>query len=232
MKLKDILKNEWPQLVLLAVPFLVLIPLWDKFPPRVAIHWGLNGQPNGWADKEWGLLLMPFTNVGLALLFAFLPHLDSRMRDYGPETKASLEHVLKILRVATGIFMAAMALLIDAVALGWKLDVLRLVTLGMLVLFAVMGNYLPKLRPNRFVGIRTPWTLQTPEVWTRTHRLFGSIMLIGSLALFLPCVFLPSSWAVLLLIAFLLLISLGSMVYSYLCHKSLPLAQNQSVSSK
>jgi uncharacterized membrane protein len=226
MKLKDILKNEWPQLVLLAVPFLVLIPLWNKFPPRVAIHWGLDGRPNGWADKDWGLLLMPLVNVGLALLFAFMPRLDSRMRGYGPETKASLNHVLKILRLVTGIFMAAMALLIDAVALDWKLDVLRLVTLGSLALFMVVGNYLPKLRPNRFVGIRTPWTLKYPEVWTRTHRLFGSIMLIGSLALFLPCLLLPSTWAVLLFIAFLLLISLGSMVYSYLCHKSLPLSQN------
>jgi uncharacterized membrane protein len=226
MKLKDILKSECPQLVLLAVPFLVLIPLWDKFPPRVAIHWGLDGQPNGWADKGWGLLLMPLTNVGLALLFAFLPRLDSRMRGYGPETKASLEHVLKILRLVTGIFMAAMALLIDAEALGWKLDVLRLVTLGSLALFAVIGNYLPKLRPNRFVGIRTPWTLKSSEVWTRTHRLFGSIMLIGSLVLILPCFFLPSNWAILLFIAFILLTSLASMVYSYLCHKSLPLSQD------
>jgi uncharacterized membrane protein len=215
MKLKDTPKSEWPQLVLLAVPFLVLIPLWDKFPQRVAIHWGLNGQPNGWADKEWGLLLLPVTNVGLALLFPFLRQFDSRMRGYGPETQASLERVLKILRLATGVFMTAMALLIDAVALGWKLDVLRGVTLGTLILFAVLGNYMPKLRPNRFVGIRTPWTLKSPEVWIRTHRLFGAIMLIGSLALMAPCVFLPSTWSILLLLGFVLLVSLGSMVYSY-----------------
>src|SRR5277367_167936 len=183
MKLNDTLKSEWPQLVLLAVPFLVLIPLWDKLPQRVAIHWGLDGQPNGWADKNWGLLLMPFTNVFLAFVFPFVRRFDSRMKGYSLETKASFERVLKIIRLATGLFMTAMALLIDAVALGWKLDVLRLVTLGILAVFVVLGNYLPKLRPNRFVGIRTPWTLKSPEVWLRTNRLFGSIMLIGSLAL-------------------------------------------------
>src|SRR5260221_9267767 len=202
MKLKDILKNDGLHLILLAVPFLVLVPLWDKFPARVAIHWGLNGQPNGWADKEWGVLLLPLFNVGLALLFSFRVLFDQRMKSYGPETQASLGSVLKIIRLATGVFMTAMALLIDAVALGWKLDVLRLVTLGMLMLFVVMGNYLPKLRPNRFAGIRTPWTLQSPEVWLRTHRLFGRIFLIGSLALMPPCLFLPSSWAILLLIGF------------------------------
>jgi uncharacterized membrane protein len=224
MKLKDMLKNEWLQLVLLAVPFLVLVPLWDKFPPRVAIHWGLNGQPNGWADKEWGLILLPLINIGVVLLFSFRVLFDRRMKSYGPETQASLGRVLKILRLAISIFMTAMVLLIDAVALGWKLDVLRLVTLGTLALFAVLGNYLPKLRPNRFVGIRTPWTLKSPEVWIRTHRLFGSIMLIGSLALMPPCLFLPSMWALLLLIGFILFTIFGSMIYSYVCHRTLDLS--------
>jgi uncharacterized membrane protein len=221
MKLKDMVKSEGLQLVLLAVPFLVLVPLWDKFPPRVPIHWGLSGQPNGWADKEWGLFLIPLTNVGVALLFAFLLRFDSCMKSYGPETQASLGRVLKILRLSISGFTTAMALLIDAVSLGWKLDVVRLITLGMLVWFAVMGNYMPKLRPNRFVGIRTPWTLKSPEVWNRTHRLFGPIFLIGSLALIPFCLLLPSTWVVSLFLGFVLLVAFGSMVYSYVCYRSL-----------
>jgi uncharacterized membrane protein len=221
MKLKEILKREAPQLVLLAVPFLVLIPLWDKFPPRVAIHWGIDGKPDGWASKEWGLLLLPVTNVGLALLFPFLRRFDSRTKNLGAESQASFQRVLRIIGLVTGIFMASMALLIDAVALGWKLDVLRVVTLGMLILFAVMGNYLPKLRPNRFVGIRTPWTLKSPEVWTRTHRLFGSVMLIGSLVLSLPCVLLPSSVAIAVFLVFVMGFTFGSMIYSYVCYRTL-----------
>jgi uncharacterized membrane protein len=203
------------------MPFLVLIPLWDKFPPRVAIHWGLDGKANGWADKEWGLLLLPMTNVGLALLFAVIMRFDSRTKNLGVESQASFQRVRRIIALVTGIFMAAMALLIDAVALGWKLDVLRLVTLAMLALFVVLGNYLPKLRPNRFIGIRTPWTLKSPEVWARTHRLFGSIMFIGSLVLILPCLFLPSTIAILVFLAFTLFVSFGSMIYSYRCFRTL-----------
>ena len=221
MKIQGILKSEGPQLVLLAIPFLVLVPLWDKFPARVAIHWGIDGQPNGWADKEWGLLIMPVTNVGLALLFVVLRRLDSRLASYSPETRASFERVVKAMGLATGLLMAAMALLIDVVALGWKLDVLRVVTVGVLALFAVMGNYLPKLRPNRFVGIRTPWTLKSPEVWLRTHRLFGAIMFAGALGLMLPCLVVPSAWAIVLLIVFTLGFTIGSMVYSYVCYKRL-----------
>jgi uncharacterized membrane protein len=224
MKLKDTLKSEWPQLVLLAVPFLVLVPLWDKFPPRVPTHWGLNGKPNSWADKEWGLLLIPLTNVGLVLLLGFIHQFDSRLKSYGPETLGSLGNVFKILRLTISGFMAAMALLIDAASLGWKLDMLRLSTLAMLVLFAVVGIYLPKLRPNRFVGIRTPWTLKSSEVWIRTHRFFGRIQLIGSLALMPLCFFVPSTWTVLLLVSFVLLTALGSVIYSYVCYRTLDLS--------
>jgi len=221
MKINDKLKSEWPLVLLLAVPFLVLVPLWDKFPERVAIHWGLNGQPNGWASKEVGLLIGPVMNVVVALILTFASRMDRRIKTYSPETRVSLERVLKVIRLVIVVFLAAMTLLVDAIALGWKLDVLRVTTLGMLLLFAVLGNYLPKLRPNRFAGIRNTWTLKSPEVWLHTHRLFGSVMLIGSLVLALPCIFLPSSWAIGLVLFFLMAITVGSSIYSYNCYKAL-----------
>jgi uncharacterized membrane protein len=221
MKLRDILKGEGLQVLILVVPFLVLIPLWDKFPQRVAIHWGLNGEPNGWADKTWGLFLPPVVNVALAALLAVLPWFDSRVRGYSPETQISLRQVLKILRLTFSAFMTAVGLLVDAIALGWKIDVLVTGNLGLLVVFAVMGNYLPKLRPNRFAGIRTRWTLKSPEVWTRTHRLYGRVTFIGSLVLMPLCLLLPSAAAALLVVGFILLTSFGSVIYSYWCYRSL-----------
>ncbi len=219
MKLNDLIKNEGPLLLLLAVPFLVLVPLWDKFPERVAIHWAIDGKPNGWAGKEVGLLLIPLTNVGLALLLPFLLRFDQRVKGYGPETRANLQRVVKGISLAVAMFMSGIALVVDGVALGWEVDVLRVVTVGMLVLFAVLGNYLPKLKPNRFAGIRTPWTLRSPEVWARTHRLFGRIMLTVAVALMIPCVCLPASWGCYLVIGFVLVTTFGAMGYSFAIRK-------------
>lgn len=211
-------------MILLAAPFLVLIPLWDKFPRRVAIHWGLDGQPNGWADKEWGLLLLPVTNIALAGLFALLPWIDIRRRNYSAESQASLRRVLKIFNLSAVALMAGMALLIDAIALGWKVDVLKVVTLGTLIVFGVLGNYMPKLRPNRYIGIRTPWTLKSPEVWYRTHRVFGPVMLVGSFLMLPLCLLAPSVWSVWLMLGFILLLTFGATAFSYACYKSLPLS--------
>ena len=41
------------------------------------------------------------------------------------------------------------------------------------VTFVVIGNLIPRARPNWFVGIRTPWTLSSDRVWEKTHRIGG-----------------------------------------------------------
>ena len=53
------------------------------------------------------------------------------------------------------------------------------------LLFLILGNYLPKIRQNRTMGIRLPWTLASGENWTRTHRLAGFLWVAGGLLLIL-----------------------------------------------
>ena len=57
------------------------------------------------------------------------------------------------------------------------------VSVALGALFVVLGNYMPKMRRNFFVGIRTPWTLADEDVWFRTHRLGGVLFVIGGVLL-------------------------------------------------
>ena len=57
--------------------------------------------------------------------------------------------------------------------LGYEVDVGRIMSISIGLLITVMGNYLPRCRYNFTMGIRTPWTLNDPQNWTRTHRLAG-----------------------------------------------------------
>ncbi len=49
-------------------------------------------------------------------------------------------------------------------------------------LLMLMGNFLPRVRPNYFAGLRTPWTLSSETVWRRTNRLGGKLLFYGGLA--------------------------------------------------
>jgi uncharacterized membrane protein len=76
------------------------------------------------------------------------------------------------------------------------------VQIGVSSLFLVIGNLMAKLRPNHFIGIRVPWTLRSREVWMKTHRLAGRLLVAAASGLiflafvvppyfYFPCVFTP-----------------------------------------
>jgi uncharacterized membrane protein len=63
------------------------------------------------------------------------------------------------------------------------------------VLVALLGNYLGRVEPNWFFGIRTPWTLESDVVWRRTHRTMGRVLFVAGLLLigFAPVITLPAA---------------------------------------
>ncbi len=145
---------------------------WLQLPAdaQVPIHWGPDGQPDDWADKTLGLFLLPAVAAGVATLLAFIPRFEPRRTNLARSSKAYGATWIGVMVLLGGLHLLAVA-----VALGAELDLTRIVFVGTGVLFVVIGNYLPKVRPNYMMGIRTPWTLTSDLAWTRTHRLGGRV---------------------------------------------------------
>jgi len=85
-------------------------------------------------------------------------------------------------------------------------------------LLMFVGNYMGKIRKNFFIGIRTPWTLASDEVWAKTHRLGGWCMVAAGLAMaagaFADVV---TDWIVLIVVGIVLI----PVVYSYFAYRAL-----------
>jgi len=97
----------------------------------------------------------------------------------------------------------------------------RFVFGAMGLLFILLGNFMGKLRPNYFAGIRTPWTLESKTVWLKTHRLGGRVMVAGGICMLFASFLLPTEQSFLLcLLPFTLLIVLIPTVYSYICYRA------------
>jgi uncharacterized membrane protein len=89
---------------------------------------------------------------------------------------------------------------------------------GVGLLFIVLGNYMGKVRKNFFIGIRTPWTLASDEVWSRTHRLGGRVFVLIGFFMFLNAfVRFPAQ----LLIWSIVVVALVPVVYSYVLYRKL-----------
>ena len=213
------LKRNWLQSAILVIPFIVIAAYWGKFPERVVVQWNDSG-PSKWEDKFPGLLVCPFVSVALAIVFGWIPRLDPRLTRH-PEWS---ERTVGFIRLASTTLVSAGSMVIAAEALGHHFNVPLLSLNVMLLTFLVLGNYIGTFRPNYFIGIRTPWTLENDNVWRATHRNIGPILVIGSLAfLVLQCFIAPRDVATGFL-AFIAVAFAWSFLYSYLLFRSFKLA--------
>lgn len=148
-------------------------------------HWGLDGKPDAFTDK-WSALLMPVAIVaGGSLLLYFLPAMEPRRGGLQRSQGLYLAGWAGLILIG-----AVIELLVIASALGWAIESRTVIMAGVGALFVLIGNQFGKSRSMYMIGIRTPWTLASEEVWIHTHRLAGKLMVVGGLVLVLAA-FLP-----------------------------------------
>lgn len=149
--------------------------LFPQLPENFPTHYGLNGQPDAWQPKATGAYLTLWIILGLTVMFALLPALS-------PKTKPieSFRKTYDLIAYATLALTGYIHIISIQGALG-TIKVDAAIVLGVLAMLAVLGNVLGRVKPNYFVGVRTPWTLESPLVWEKTHRLAARLTVAGSL---------------------------------------------------
>jgi uncharacterized membrane protein len=165
-------KTSWrleaPQLALIAVMFAAAALAWPVAPDSIPVHWNASGDIDRYGGKVEGLLLMPLIASGIYLLMRYLPNLDPGRANY-----ARFGGVYATIRIAVLALMAAIQGVTLFSILRRPVDMALIIPLLVGSLFVLMGGLMGKIRPNWFVGIRTPWTLSSKVAWVRTHRLGG-----------------------------------------------------------
>jgi uncharacterized membrane protein len=210
-------KREWLQILILAAPFCVAALLWNKLPDQMPNHWGINGQVNGYASKPVATLLMPCVNLAVVALILILPRIDPKFARYDEETQASLRRTFTAMRLAVTLFCSLVALTVMATPLYPAIQVVTVITPGLGLLLMVFGNLMTKLRPNWFYGIRTRWTLESRDVWIKTHRLGGWLMMGGGACILIFGLLLPVKlFFIYVLLPAAAVMSIVPIVYSYI----------------
>ena len=207
-------KLDWLEVALLTAPLVALAIYWNDLPARVPIHWDLRGQINGWATKTPGIFIVPLTALGVVVLLRILPWFDPKLRRSSSEGSL-MPVVLPIVRIACLLLLDTIFFVQIATSLGRNVAGGRIIMTCLLVFFVILGNYLGNLRPNYFVGIRTPWTLENPKTWRATHRLCGRLMFFGGLILFIAQFFLGELIFGGLFVASILSLAAWGFVYSW-----------------
>jgi uncharacterized membrane protein len=179
-------------------------------PQRSPIHWNIHGQVDGYGSPWQLAFVMPIVAVGIAGLLIGLARTPP-IRD-GLQRSGTIYGLMVIAGVGMIVLIHALMLL---GALGKPIDVSRGIMVAVGLLFAILGNWMGKLRRNWIAGIRTPWTLKNDVVWERTHRIGGRLMVALGLTVLLAALVFPFWAATAVFVGSLLGFALWSFVYSW-----------------
>jgi len=202
------LKKEIPFLVLALLPFVYLAFIWKQLPDLVPMHWNIEGEIDRWGSKKELITMLVLLSGLNYFIFLVIPYIDPKQK------LQNMGNKFKHLRFVITLFMTALAIgIIHSTQEKTSKMTFVFILVGLLIAF--LGNYFKTIKPNYFIGIRTPWTLENEVVWKKTHVLGGQLWFVGGILMALTFL-LPKDFQFYTFIGITIVICIIPFVYSYL----------------
>lgn len=207
------LKKEIPSILIVLLPFIYLAYVWDQLPDNVPMHWNLQGEITRYGSKA-ELILIPILLPLLAYgIFLVAPKIDpkNQLNKMGNKFQA--------IKLVVTTLMSILALFIIYSAKNQSFTNPNYIVLIVGVLYIIFGNYFKTIKANYFIGIRTPWTLESETVWKETHKLGGKMWFIGGLIVVMCSLLLDEEYNYPIFLIITGIITIIPITYSYILFK-------------
>jgi uncharacterized membrane protein len=207
------IKRDLYAIIILLLGLGVVVWAYPQLPEQIPSHWNMKGEVDGYTAKPLGAFINLLIATAVYLGFYFLAKIDPLKDNYQRFNGDYL--LIRDIMITFFVILNTMPVLF---VLGYIEDVSRSIFILFSVLMIFMGNYMPTFKRNWFLGIKTPWTVSSEEVWNRTHRVGGKLFMVGGLLGLIEAIFMDSTY---LFLVGVIGASLGSTVYSYFLYKKI-----------
>lgn len=163
-------------LLILSMPLFYAMYIYDALPETIPTHFNIEGKPDGFGSKD-SIYLAPII-LGIVGFFVFALILNVQLIDPKKYQESNIA-IFKRLAFMLVFFMSSLSFIIVYSSLHPGNFFIKYLFSLMGLLFAFMGYIMPSVKPNYFVGMRLPWTLESAENWTATHKVAGKWWMVG-----------------------------------------------------
>jgi uncharacterized membrane protein len=206
-------KKEWLPLILVLLPLIFLYYRWNIIPETIPLHFGIDGKADKWGSKGTLVSLIPLVSITLYLILLFIPVID-------PKNKVeNMGNKYYSVRLLIHLFLCSLLLFYIYSTYQQGLEFTDFIFPLLAVFMILLGNFVQALKPNYFLGIRTPWTLHDDTNWIKTHRFGGRWFMISGTILLIIWFIIGLAFKAYFL-PFLLLVVLVPIIYSFAISKS------------
>lgn len=174
-------------LILCLVNFAAHLLFYPGLPDTVPVHWGFDGQADGWGPK-YTILILCALPLLILLLLAVVPRIDPRASNFQRFDNVYCGFVIGITVFLCMITWLSELTVYNVLPGGSNL-VMVLVCGGCGLLFIALGNYMPRIKQNYTFGCKTPWALNDEHNWNRTQRMGGIVFVVIGVAMLAAMLF-------------------------------------------
>lgn len=197
--------------LVLLLPMIVGLLLWNSLPEQVPTHFNAAGEVDDWSSRSFAVFGLP----GILLSMHWLCVLGSLKMD--PKAVNLQGKMMRLTLWICPVISVLMMALVYGAALGYDMKVEIVMPLVLGLMMVIIGNWLPKCKQSYTLGIKLPWTLADEENWNRTHRFAGPIWVLCGLVMIVSGL-VGGDFLWVMLPAFVAMIAAPT-VYSYLLFK-------------
>lgn len=206
------IKKNWKTLMItslvILLPVLAGAVLWNQLPEQIPTHWNASGEVDGWSSKPFAVFGLPLILLAAQWLCMLGTLADPKKENHPQKIFQLVLWIIPVLSVVLHAFTYA-------VALGNEVPIEVFVPVLMGLLFAIIGNYMPKCKQNYTIGIKIPWTLNSEENWNRTHRFAGFLWMLCGVVIMLTGFF-GGFW---IFFGIALVMVIVPVIYSYILYR-------------
>lgn len=193
--------------LIILIPILFGLIVWEQLPENIVEHWGITGTDEAVGMRNVLVFGVPGVMLLIQLFCIVINDLLNKFREQQPKI---VYMVLSLIPLIT-LFSSA---LIYSTVFGMEINVILYMSVLFGILFMIIGNYMPKCERNKFIGYRIPTTLANEENWNLTHRFGGWVSFVGGMILFFVGFF-PEMLAFILFALIIIALVVAPLIYSY-----------------
>ena len=193
--------------IVCLLPIALGVIYFDQLPERVAIHFNIQNNPDNYFPRVGFVFGIPF----LMMLIQAFCCITVDLKDENKEANKKASSIFKWVIPTISIIIYVVTLLF---ALGYMLDIRRIVMILVGIMLIVLGNYTPKTKGNTYVHLGN---IKDEKLLNKIAKISGYTFIIDGLLFILSVLFNPIVSIVMVLL--LIVQGMGITIYAVINNK-------------
>ena len=207
---------------LMFLPLLITLIALPFLPEQIPAHYNFAGEIDRWGSK-FGTLIFPLTTIGMGCFMLWMAKIAAKQEEGGKNN----EKIVFYTGMGLSLFFTAEHCFFlhkdftAAAGMGYSnpADINQLICILLGISLVIMGNFMPKLRNNGIIGLRTPWSMKNDTVWKKSQLFGGVSFIIGGILMIICGIFMEGYTAMCVALGIIIICAVAGTVYSYYAAK-------------